>query len=87
MARILLLIAFSLTALVAGSVSGPQLLFTHNTASAGPSTAPTAMEHALLDHLNAATTSIDAAIYELDRTSVRDALIAAAGRGVYQIPA
>jgi len=32
--------------------------------------------------LNAATTSIDAAIYGLDRASIRDALIAAHGRGV-----
>ena len=40
------------------------------------------MEQALVDTLDAATTSIDAAIYELDRASVRDALIDAANRGV-----
>ena len=40
------------------------------------------MEQELLNHLNAATTSIDVALYDFNRASVRDALIAAAGRGV-----
>lgn len=78
----LLLLAFTFTVLAAGSGAGPQLLFTDNIDAQGTSLASTTMEQALLDRLDGATTSIDAAIYDLDRASVRDALIAAAGRGV-----
>jgi phosphatidylserine/phosphatidylglycerophosphate/cardiolipin synthase-like enzyme len=36
----------------------------------------------MLDRINAATTSIDAALYEFDRAHLRDALLAAKARGV-----
>jgi phosphatidylserine/phosphatidylglycerophosphate/cardiolipin synthase-like enzyme len=60
----------------------PQTLFTDNITATGTSLAVTGMEEQLLNRLNGATTSIDAAIYSLDRASIRDALIAAQGRGV-----
>jgi phosphatidylserine/phosphatidylglycerophosphate/cardiolipin synthase-like enzyme len=74
----LLLVTFNVFA--AGS--GPLILFTANIHSTGTSEAVTPMEQALLDRLDAATVSIDAAIYDLNRISIRDALIAAHGRGV-----
>lgn len=40
------------------------------------------METSLVDFINASTDSIDVAIYGLDRTRIRDALIAAHNRGV-----
>ena len=46
-------------------------------ASSGTSLTTTEMEAGLLQRLNNASSSIDAAIYELDRQSIRDALIAA----------
>ena len=42
----------------------------------------TPMEDALLARINAASTSVDVALYGLDRQSIIDALIAAHGRGV-----
>ena len=45
-------------------------------------TGVTPLEQALLGRLNGATPSIDAAIYDFDRVSLRDALLAAKGRGV-----
>ena len=82
--RVLVLVAI---VLVAGTVvllaaGEPQVLFTDNLSSTGPTTAVTAMEQALLDRLDGATSSIDVAIYDFSRTSVRDALLAAADRGV-----
>lgn len=56
--------------------------FTANIAAAGPSPEPTAMEQALLTLLDNASDTIDAALYGVDRASVRDALIAAHNRGV-----
>jgi len=56
--------------------------FTDNVAAAGPSPEPTAMEQALLTLLDSASDTIDAALYGMDRASVRDALIAAHHRGV-----
>jgi len=58
------------------------LYFTDNITSTGPSPAPTPMEQALLALLNGAQDSVHAALYALDRASIRDALIAARGRGV-----
>lgn len=42
----------------------------------------TALEQSLLDRLYAATSSIDAALYDFNRPSLRDALIAAKNRSV-----
>lgn len=58
------------------------LFFTDNLASIATSPAVTPLEQALLKALQEATTSIDAAIYDFDRASVRDALLAAQARGV-----
>ncbi|MFZ1398988.1 MAG: phospholipase D-like domain-containing protein, partial [Candidatus Promineifilaceae bacterium] len=72
-----------LWSLVAVATPGnPALYFTDNLTATSASTTVTNMEQALLDRLSAATTSIDAALYELDRVSIRDALIAAHNRGV-----
>jgi phosphatidylserine/phosphatidylglycerophosphate/cardiolipin synthase-like enzyme len=57
-------------------------LFTDNITATGTTLAVTEMEQEFLDHLNDATTSIDAAIYSLDRASIVNALIAAHDRGV-----
>lgn len=62
--------------------NGPATLFTDNIDAGGPSTTVTVMEQALLDRINGATTSIDLAIYDFSRVSVRDTLIAAHNRGV-----
>jgi len=56
--------------------------FTDNIGAEGPSPEPTVMEEALLTLLANASETIDAALYALDRVSVRDALIAAHNRGV-----
>ncbi|MAU01161.1 MAG: hypothetical protein CL608_28795 [Anaerolineaceae bacterium] len=72
-----------LWSLVAVATPGdPAPYFTDNLTATSASTTVTNMEQALLDRLSAATTSIDAALYELDRVSIRDALIAAHNRGV-----
>jgi phosphatidylserine/phosphatidylglycerophosphate/cardiolipin synthase-like enzyme len=76
---VIVLVVGAVAVLAAGE---PLWLFTTNTATTGPSVAVNTMEEALLVRLDGATTSIDAAIYDFDRTSVRDALVAAAGRGV-----
>lgn len=82
LALVVILVGLAIVSLTALAATNPQILFTDNITAVGTSVAPTAMEQDLLDRLNASTTSIDAAIYELDRQSIRDALIAAAGRGV-----
>jgi phosphatidylserine/phosphatidylglycerophosphate/cardiolipin synthase-like enzyme len=71
-----------LSAIVLAVGGDPQTLFTDNITATGTSLAVTGMEQQLLNRLNAASTSIDAAIYSLDRASIRDALIAAQGREV-----
>lgn len=63
-------------------LSGPGVYFTNNVKSTAVSTDITEMEQHLLDQINGATTSIDLAIYDFNRASVRDALIAAHQRGV-----
>jgi phosphatidylserine/phosphatidylglycerophosphate/cardiolipin synthase-like enzyme len=60
----------------------PQTIFTDNITATGTAFAVTEMEQELLDRLDGATASIDAAIYGLDRASVVNALIAAHSRGV-----
>jgi phosphatidylserine/phosphatidylglycerophosphate/cardiolipin synthase-like enzyme len=47
-----------------------------------PAPSPTQLEAALLAAIDGATTSIDVAIYDFNRVAVRDALLAAAARGV-----
>jgi phosphatidylserine/phosphatidylglycerophosphate/cardiolipin synthase-like enzyme len=75
----LLMMLGSVTLAVGGD---PQTLFTDNVMATGTSLAVTEMEQQLLNRLNAATNSIDAAIYGLDRVSIVNALIAAHNRGV-----
>lgn len=58
------------------------LYFTDNLTATGTSPDVTEMEQALLDLLNSAEVSVDAAIYGLNRSAIRDALIAAHERGV-----
>ncbi|MEM8862133.1 MAG: phospholipase D-like domain-containing protein [Chloroflexota bacterium] len=58
------------------------VFFTDNTASTGTSPEITEMEAALLSLINSAQSTIDLAIYDFNRDSIRDALIAAHNRGV-----
>jgi hypothetical protein len=76
---LIFLLTLSTVALAMGG--DPQTLFTDNITATGTTTAVTDMEQQPLDRLNAATTSIDAAIYGLDRTSIVNALVAAHNRG------
>jgi phosphatidylserine/phosphatidylglycerophosphate/cardiolipin synthase-like enzyme len=65
----------------AAAAADPATWFTSNWE--GPDPAPiTDLEAALLDRLNAATNSIDVALYDFNRPSLRDALLAAKRRGV-----
>lgn len=75
---LVMLIAFSISA----ASSDPVVYLTSNLTATTISTDITPMEQALLDHINGAVTSIDAAIYDFERVSLRDALIAAKQRGV-----
>lgn len=77
-----IIIGFASISLAVFASTNLQILFTENIMAGGASVAPTTMEQELLHYLNAATTSIEAAIYELDRQSIRDVLIAATERGV-----
>ena len=75
------LLAALLTGAAAAASPDPAYYFTANWPM--PDAAPvTAVEAALLDRINGATVSIDAAIYDFNRSSLRDALLAAKGRGV-----
>ncbi len=56
--------------------------FTDNVAATVITTTETPLEAALLDLIDASTTSIDLAIYDFSRESIRDALIEAHDRGV-----
>lgn len=58
------------------------VFFTDNIESQGVSMEITDMEAALLSRINSAQLSIDLAIYDFNRDSIRDALIAAHQRGV-----
>ena len=70
----------SLTTLANGGA--PTTYFTDNVSSTGITTNVTTMEQALLDLINNAAISIDVAIYDFNRASIRDALIAAHNRGI-----
>jgi hypothetical protein len=74
------LLVFSLLSALGASTPIP--LFTDNISSSGPTVGVTEMEQALLDRINNAAVSIDLAIYDFNRNSIRDALIAAHNRGV-----
>ncbi|MGD8752595.1 MAG: phospholipase D-like domain-containing protein [Anaerolineales bacterium] len=80
------LMILALLLLMPGSVSALSSytlpLFTHNTNAPGPSAKITKMEQALLERIDAATTSLDLSIYGFSRATVRDAIIAAHERGV-----
>lgn len=75
-------VALCLLVILVRAGTGPEVLFTDNIEAEGTSTAITPMEQALLDRLNSAVFSIDAAIYDFNRLSIRDALLAAHNRGV-----
>lgn len=60
----------------------PGLFFTDNMAATSTSPNVTAMEQAVLSRIHGAVTSIDATLYDFNRDSIRDALIAAKNRGV-----
>lgn len=78
-----ILITLLFITLLANAAGGdPQTLFTNNINASSATLTITDMEQELLDRINNAATSIDLAIYEFDRTSIRDALIAAKNRGV-----
>ena len=62
--------------------SDPLPLFTSNLYVSNPTQEITAMEKALLDRINSATVSIDLTIYDFNRSTVKDALVAAQERGV-----
>ncbi|MEM7114391.1 MAG: phospholipase D-like domain-containing protein [Chloroflexota bacterium] len=66
----------------AAHAPSPLVYFTDNTDPIGIKPEITPMEQALLAQLNAAESSIDVAIYDFNRDSIRDALIAAHERGV-----
>lgn len=83
----LILMLFAANALVgqAAEVTPPagiSLYFTDNLTATTTSQTATAMESALLAAIANATTTIDVALYDFDRASIRDALIAAWNRGV-----
>lgn len=70
-----------LTAAAAAAVPDPPVYITDNWPT--PDASPvTALEQALLDRLTGASSNIDAALYDFSRPSLRDALVAADGRGV-----
>ena len=79
---LLVLVLLLLTTAGILAATNPATFFTDNMASTGTSPAVTPMEQALLDRINSAVTSIDAAFYDFNRDSIRDALIAAHTRGV-----
>ena len=82
------LVLFSTVVVLAGNSfspveSGlPAVFFTDNMSSTTTSPDATVMEQALLERINGAVTSIDATMYDFNRESVRNALIAAKQRGV-----
>ena len=67
---------------LAASAAAPAIYFTSNLTPQPDPGAVTPLEQALLEQIAAATTTIDAALYEFDRPSLRDALLGANGRGV-----
>lgn len=64
------------------AASSPFIYFTANLTPQSNPAAVTPLERALLEQIASATATIDAALYEFDRLSLRDALLAADARGV-----
>lgn len=62
--------------------SSPRYYFTDNLGATQTSPGITPVEQALLELIGSAQTSIDAAIYDFNRASIRDALLDARQRGV-----
>lgn len=60
----------------------PIVFFTDNITSEGTTTIISPMEQALLNRINNASIAIDASFYDFNRSSIRDALIAAKERGI-----
>lgn len=77
-----LILVLTLQSVPIVSAPSPLLFFTNNIAATTASPTPTEMEEALLGLIHDATTSIDTAIYDFNRDSIRDALLAAHARGV-----
>lgn len=75
-------IVLGLSGTLAASTAVIPSYFTDNMAATGTNPAVTVMEQALLDRIQGASASIDAAFYDFNRDSIRDALIAAHNRGV-----
>lgn len=71
-----------ITISIIAALPDPAVYFTSNLTATTISTDITPIEQALLDRINGAVTSIDATIYDFERISLRDALIAAKQRGV-----
>lgn len=69
-------------ALGGASAAAPPIYFTANLTPQADPTAVTPLEQVLLDQIASAASTIDAALYEFDRRSLRDALLAANDRGV-----
>ena len=79
-----LLLTFALlaTATALATTPDPGVYLTANLTAVATSPAVTTMEQALLDQIAGAAISIDAALYDFERVSIRDALIAAHASGV-----
>ena len=78
-----LLFALGYVTLVLSALgNNPSYYFTDNINSSGTSPNITGMEQQLLDLINEADSTIELAIYDFNRDSIRDALIAAHQRGV-----
>lgn len=75
-------IAAGLTLTAYATALAPNTYFTDNMDSSGVSFEVTPLESALLNRINSATATIDAAFYDFDRASIRDALQSASARGV-----
>lgn len=83
--RIIVVVAGLWVAAFFQSLAGANypVYFTANVPPQSDPAAVTPMERTLLDQIDSAAFTIDAALYEFDRPSVRDALLAANERGVH----
>jgi phosphatidylserine/phosphatidylglycerophosphate/cardiolipin synthase-like enzyme len=77
-----LILALTLRSAPIASATAPLLFFTTNITATSSSPDPTEMEEALLELIDNATTSIDVAIYDFNRDSIRDALLTAQANGI-----
>ena len=79
---LVLAVTLGLTLRASATPPDPAVYLTENLTAVSTSPAISAMEQALLDRIDAASISIDAAFYDFKRVRVRDALLAAQRRGV-----